>query len=252
MKLFTGLVMSAGLVLTAAAANAQVLAPYEIGRPPYSMVSDFNGPYSAMPPDGPMLPDGPVAGYGPRLLPPPEVYAIVRQSGFSPLGIPHQRGFVYTIAVIDRGGDDGRLEIDGRSGRIIRFMPAYRMGDSYDSYDEGMTARHAPVVGPQPPVTTVRGVPRPPRPIPRVASRTSVPTPKPLPPHAGEVPHASEVKPQAAKPAAEPAQQSAAVQAKPADAQSVPQSAAPPAIEAKPAAPQILPTQEMPKVEGFE
>ena len=64
------------------------------------------------------------------LLPPPEVYTVVRENGFSPLGIPRQRGFVYTISVIDRDGDDGRLVIDARTGRIIRFMPAYRMGDN--------------------------------------------------------------------------------------------------------------------------
>src|SRR5450759_3078890 len=51
MKLFTGWVLSAGLVLTAAAANAQVLAPYEIGRSPYAVVSDIDGPYAAMPRD---------------------------------------------------------------------------------------------------------------------------------------------------------------------------------------------------------
>ncbi len=39
------------------------------------------------------------------LLPPQEVYTVVRESGFSPLGMPRQRGFVYTIAVIDRGGE---------------------------------------------------------------------------------------------------------------------------------------------------
>jgi len=95
---------------TAAAANAQVLAPYQTGRTPYAAVSDFDSPYAAMPEPGP------VPRYGPMLLPPQEVYAIVRDSGFSPLGIPRQRGFVYTIAVIDRGGDDGRLVIDARTG----------------------------------------------------------------------------------------------------------------------------------------
>ena len=120
MKLFTGWVMSAGLVFTAAAANAQVLAPYEIGRPSYAVVSDVDGPYAGMPPEA----AGP--RYGPTLLPAPEVYTIVRESGFSPLGIPQQRGLVYTISVIDRGGDDGRLVIDARTGRIVRFMPAVR------------------------------------------------------------------------------------------------------------------------------
>ena len=111
----------------AAAANAQVLAPYDAGRSPYAAVSDFGGPYAAMPPD-----EAPPPGYGPRLLPPTEVYTVVRENGFSPLGIPQQRGLVYTIAVIDRGGDDGRLVIDARNGRIVRFMPAYRMGDNFN------------------------------------------------------------------------------------------------------------------------
>ena len=58
------------------------------------------------------------------------------------------RGFVYTIAVIDRGGADGRLIIDARNGRIIRFMPAYRMGG--DNYYEEQSALHGPL-GAQPP-----------------------------------------------------------------------------------------------------
>ena len=99
-------------------------------RAPRYGVSDVGGPYAAMPPEAP--PPGYGPSYGPRLLPPSEVYTIVRESGFSPLGIPQQRGLVYTISVIDRGGDDGRLVIDARSGRIIRFMPAYRMGDNFN------------------------------------------------------------------------------------------------------------------------
>jgi hypothetical protein len=200
------------------------------------VVSDFEGPYAAMPPEGPVVP------YGPRLLPPRDVYTVARESGFSPLGIPRQRGYVYTIAVIDRHGDDGRLLIDARNGRIIRFVPAYRMSDDY-SRDPRATYG---AVGP--PVGDPRG-PRPPRPIPGVASRTpSVPTPKPPPPHAGEA------KPLTATPAPGPVQpqQSVAVQAKPADAQTAPPAAAPAAVEAKPAAPQIQPTQEMPKVQGLE
>jgi hypothetical protein len=254
MKLFTGWVMSAGLVLTATAANAQVLAPHESGRSPYSAVSDIDDPYVAMPREAPpyaAMPEeapAPRYGYGygyrPALLPVPEVYAILRESGFSPLGIPQLRGFVYTISVIDRDGDDGRLVIDARSGRIIRFMPAYRMGDNFN---EEMMVTHGPA-GSLPPITAVRGPPRPPAFVPHVASRTpSVPMPKASPPRA------SEVKPLAARPAPEPAQQSAAVQAKPADAaQTVPQAAAPAAADAKPATPQIQPTQEMPKAQGLE
>src|SRR6266581_9617327 len=124
MKLFTGWVMPAALAVMATGANAQVLAPYEAGRSPYSVVSDVEGPYAAPA-------EIPAPRYGPTLLPPTEVYTILRESGFLPLGIPQQRGLVYTISVIDRGGDDGRLVIDARTGRIIRFMPGYRTGDNF-------------------------------------------------------------------------------------------------------------------------
>jgi hypothetical protein len=240
MKLYTGWVVSAGLVFSAAAANAQVLAPYEIDRSPLSVVSDFGGPYAAMPPEAP-VPRYP--GYGPRLLPPQEVYTVVRESGFSPLGIPQQRGFIYTISVIDRGGDDGRLVIDARTGRILRFVRASRMGDNFN--DE-LSGNYGPV-GPLPPPPAATG----PRsstsaPPPRVASRTpSVPLPKPAPHTAGAP------KPQATAPVPAPAQQSAVVQAKPAEAAVAPQAAAP-AVVAPPPAVAPQPTQEMPKVQGLE
>ena len=73
--------MSAGLVLMAGAANAQMLAPDDAGRSPYAAVSDIDGPYAAMPPD-----EAPPRT-GPMLLPAREVYTVVRENGFSPLGI---------------------------------------------------------------------------------------------------------------------------------------------------------------------
>jgi len=243
MKLFRGWVISAGLVLTAATAHAQGVSPSGTGGS-YTAVSDIDGPYAAMPPEAP----APGYGYGPTLLPPREVYTVVRENGFSPLGVPHQHGLIYTIAVIDRSGDDGRLVIDARTGRIVRFMPAYRFGNNPN---EGVP----PIYGPRgslPPMSNLGGVPRPPASVPKVASRTPlVPMPKASPPHADEVkPLAAKSSPE--KPAPEPAQQSAAVQIKPADAPPAPQAAAPAAVEAKPAAPQIQPTQEMPKAQGLE
>src|SRR3977135_2935795 len=129
MKLFLGSAVSGGVC--GAGGGRQV-----------AMVSDVGGPYAAVPPEGP------VPGYGPRLLPPREVYAIVRESGFSPLGMPQQRGVGYTIYVID-----------ARSGRIIRFMPAYRMGDNFN---EDLNSAYGPV-GPLPPPTNsgYRRAPRP-------------------------------------------------------------------------------------------
>src|SRR3982074_3013598 len=145
MKLFTGWILWAGRVLPAAGANAQAPAPYGVRGPPYAVASDVEGPDAATPRDSA------AQRYGPILLPPQEVYTLVRDSGFSPLGIPQQRGFVYTISVIDRGGDDGRLVIDARTGRILRFIPAHRMGDNFN---DDVTGTYSPA-GPLPPVSSV-------------------------------------------------------------------------------------------------
>lgn len=262
MKFFTGCVAAATLALAATIAQAQVPASGIAGG--VIAVSDFDGPYA--PPDA--APPPPRYGYGQSygygyeergpapVLPSTEVYAVLRENGFSPLGVPRLRGSVYTIAVIDRRGDDGRLVIDARDGRILRFMPtadAYGMAPDYE----------APVVTPYrpqsalPPPTMVRnGPPRPPAPIPHVARRT-VPLPKAAPPR-GEAPaaavkptepatHQAQV-PQVQAPQSQPAQQTAAVQAKPAE--TGPQSVASAVGQAKPSA-TILPTQEMPAAQGL-
>jgi hypothetical protein len=240
MKLLTGS-LAAGLVLLAGAAQAQVP-----GR--YTAASDFDAPYAAAPPvvPGPRYEPGPRYGYGPGpgLLPSTEVYAVLRDNGFLPLGIPRLRGFVYTIAVIDRGGGDGRLVIDARNGRIIRFLPAYRMGDN--DYEDQSVLR-APSVAQPPPAQTmqppardqVQAAPRPSRPA-HVASR-SVPMPK-----------ASPIA--AAKPAPAPVQQAEAPASKSADKAADAQATAPVTTGSAPAkpVPSIAPTQDMPKVQGLE
>ena len=166
-------------------------------------------------------------------MPPQEVYAVLRANGFSPLGIPHQRGYVYTISAIDRAGEDGRLTIDARTGRILRFVPASRWGGNFEE-----DAAPPPIYGPQsalPPPTAIRGVPRPPASVPRVASQT-VPMPKPAP----------------TRPAPDSSQQSAAVAvpAKPVEAPAATGTigqAMPPAP-----APLVRPTQAMPKMQDLE
>jgi hypothetical protein len=253
MNFSTGWAALAALLFAVPAANAQG-APNGAARAPYSIVSDFDGPYAEMPPEAP----APRYGYGPSMLPATEVYTVLRENGFSPLGIPRLRGRVYTIAVIDRRGDDGRLVIDARDGRIVRFLPARGIGPASD---QGVTGPY----GPQdvlPPPTVSRAAPRPPASIPHVASRT-VPVPKPSPLAAKPVPAPAA----AAAPA--PAQQAAAQQAavtppvaaaqpKPEEAQATAQAAAPaPTVAQAPLAPAsaasaILPTQEMPKVQGLE
>ena len=241
MKLFTGS-LAAGLVLLAGSAQAQVPGPYENGRPPYTAASDFDAAAAPQPVPGPNYGPGPRYGNSPSLLPSTEVYSVLRDNGFSPLGIPRLRGFVYTIAAIDRGGADGRLIIDARNGRIIRFLPAYRMGG--DNYYEEQSALRGPFMA-QPPQAQaqqahlapdhVQAAPQPSRPAPQVASRT-VPMPK--------------ANPLASKPATAPIKQAAAPAPKPAE---VP-AAAPVTTGSAPAkpAPQIAPTQDMPSMQGLE
>ncbi|SFI97149.1 hypothetical protein [Bradyrhizobium sp. cf659] len=257
MKFFTGCVAAAALALAVTAAEAQVPANGIAGGAMIA-VSDFDRPYA--PPDA-VPPPPPRYGYGygyeergpaPALLPATEVYAVLRDNGFSPLGIPRLRGSVYTIAVIDRRGDDGRLVIDARDGRILRFMPAADAYGMAPTYEERAVAPYGPQSALPPPTVVRRGPPRPPAPIPRVASRT-VPLPKAAPPR-GEAPVAA-VKPaepavpQAQAPQPQPAQQAAAVQAKPTEA--APQAAAPTVGQAKPAG-TIPPMQDMPAAQGLE
>src|SRR6267378_1755817 len=96
MKQFTGWAVAAGLVVAASAANAQAPAPNEVGRSHYQATSDVQGPrpYAGVPRQAPET------RYGQPLLPPQEVYAILRENGFSPLGLPHPRGYVYVISVV--------------------------------------------------------------------------------------------------------------------------------------------------------
>jgi hypothetical protein len=224
MKFFTGS-LAAGLVLLAGSAQAQVPGPYVAA-------SDVEAPYAMAPRPvpGPSYVPGPHYGNGPSLLPSTEVYSVLRDNGFSPLGIPRLRGFVYTIAALDRGGADGRLIIDARNGRIIRFLPVYRMGG--DNYYEEQSALHGPFTAPAP--DQVQAAPKPSRPA-HVASR-AVPMPK--------------ASPIAAKPAPAPVQQATAPAPKSAEVQA----AAPVTTGSAPAkpVPSIAPTKDMPTAQGLE
>jgi hypothetical protein len=278
MQALRGWTISVGLLFVATAANAQGAPPQDAGRSGYRAASDFSEPYADAPPAPPprVIYGAPAygrQGYGPQgygapeygpgnyggppLLPPTEIYAVLRQNGFSPLGVPRLRGLFYSISAIDRRGDDGRLLIDARNGQIVRFVPADRFG-GYGGYGDGYYGgAPRPSYGPLEPMTRLDGTPRldgPPRPpgevAPKIASRMpqSVPTPKAAPLRSGDG------KPLADKlaPAPMQMQQSAAVQAKPAGA---PPAASPSTVspaEARPAAPAIQPTQPMPKVQGLE
>jgi hypothetical protein len=244
MKFLVGCVISAGLAGATCTAQAQALPPYRAG---ISTVSDiYYGPYAAMPYPGTAIRAYPSPRDAAALLPLREVYAVLREAGYSPLGTPRQRGPFYTIAAISLDGDDGRVVIDARSGRIVRFLLADRMDDA--AVDEVAVA-----YGPQallPPIRNFGPAPRPPLAVPRVASRGAVPLPKAPPPRAVAEPPAAP-QPQAAQPA--PAQ-SAAVQPKPAETTGAAPTAAAPApapVTAKPPV-ALQPTQPMPPAQGLD
>jgi len=270
MQTLRGWAITAGLIFAATAANAQA-APQQTGTPQIQPASDFEEPYADVPPRA-VPPQAVVPDYGPRvlpqvavpqygpgvapdLLPPREVYSVLRENGFSPLGVPRLRGLFYSIAAIDRRGGDGRLVIDARDGRIVRFVPAEHFG-GYGGYGDGYYGYYGASPGPSyrygplEPMNRLDGTrlefpPRPPAAVPKVASRMpqTVPMPKAAPARSADQ------RPLTEKPAPSPVQQSAAVQIKPADA---PQAAAPAVEAAKPAAPAIAATQPMPKVQGLE
>jgi hypothetical protein len=270
MKLFIGWVATSGVLLGAAAADAQGLVPYRIGAAPMT-VSDVGGPYAALPPDY----DGP--RYAPPALPPRAIDAIVREMGYEPLGAPQQRGAVYTVSAINIDGEDGRVVLDARNGRILRFIPAYRMGDRMG---EEVVTTYGPA-GAMPELPQYRRAPQPnvasPQPraaAPKVASRTpSVPLPKaplaravatPAKPVAAPVAVAVPPAAPAVVAPAVPAEQQAVVAPKPDEVRVIPMTPPPaaevapaptvaaPAVEAKPATPAPEAAPAAPPVQGAE
>jgi hypothetical protein len=181
MKLFAsvcaGTVMAAGIAAVPARAQViEVLQP-QIVQAHIIQVADVlrsdggydRGAYVGPPEPVPM-------GDDTVIIAPDEIPGILRQQGFSQLGPVFRRGWVYTVAVLNQAGDDGRLIVDARSGEPIRFIPAMRMDsrlrDELDRmygppgppparfaqpYDRGpshrnyppRTASHAPVASPR-------------------------------------------------------------------------------------------------------
>ncbi len=82
--------------------------PPDYGRPyfqqqPYRPGPYGQGPYAAIPSaryNRPPIDARPV-------LAPMQVVAVLRSTGYSPLGQMTQRGWIYTVAALDPNGDDG-------------------------------------------------------------------------------------------------------------------------------------------------
>lgn len=213
------------------------------------------GPYGAGP--STVIPSSRYARSGPAarpMLPPGQVMSVLRSSGFSPLGPVTQRGWIYTIAALDRGGEDGRLIIDARTGQIIRFIPA-------QAVDERMMAVYGPP-GP-PPVAyagyenrrgsllDLRHAPRPPVSVPKAAARSGPKAasrnaqPAPTTGTATTTPPAIAPAQQAAAPVAATPSNTASAENKPAGTVGMAGATAPSQLK-------LWPTQAMPDAQTLE
>lgn len=262
----SGWTMVGGLAAAVTAAGAQPM-PRMAGAPAVTQVSDIDEPFAALPRIHRVMPDD---GYTPEMLSPREVADLARDAGFEPLGVPYQRGPVYTMSALNSDGDDGRLVIDGRTGRILRFMPAWQMGDAMETVTVASYGRIQGL-----PRFIEHNPPRPPRAVGRLVSRTPttpLPRPSPQPSTRGHSPaaagtaatavapvkdaskpatDAAKIEPgkaEAAKTDAAPKQEAAVTQTKPTAAPTPAPTEAKPA----PAGPTIQPTEPMPPVQGLE
>lgn len=257
---FTGWVISASLAATAAtSAMADPLPVGGAARPPVTKVSDLQGSYAAMPPPPPRreLRRAAPAVEALEVLSPDAVTRAARAEGFAPLGYPRQRGVVYTMAVINPEGDDGRLVIDARTGRLLRFMPAWQMGDRMEDVTVASYGRIQGL-----PRFIERNPPRPPKPVARAATRNpATPLPRPAPQHPAGEKAAKAVGADASKDGSKPAldqakqdspntakQDTAAAQAPPTV---TPSAAGPAPAQAKPSV-TIRPTEALPPVQTLE
>jgi hypothetical protein len=183
----SGLV-AAGLIAGVTAHAQTVAAADEIAVPPYAEDAYMEPPpvvyreeetYTVVPARRP--PPVEVA-----VLPPREVFAVVRERGFEPMGPARRRGWVYSVSVLDPNGEEGRVVVDARTGRVMRFMPAYAMTPRRSHEIAVRYGRFGQ------PIEEPRYAPRPPVRVPysalhhaapHVASRTPSAVPLPRPRH---------------------------------------------------------------------
>lgn len=64
--------------------------------------------------------------YGADVIPPFEVYTIVRSIDLRPFGRPHLRGRSYVLHAIDRRGEEVRVVVDACTARVMAVTPVHR------------------------------------------------------------------------------------------------------------------------------
>ena len=212
----------AALVITGSA-TAQVVA---VDNGPLIVIEHGNANAALLPPLDP-------APINPSWVPPREVMRMLRQTGYDVLSRPRLRGAIFSVVVVTPQGEDGRIFVDARDGRLLRFVLGYALTGRTE--EEVGIAYNPPTGGPL----------RKPQPLqPKTASRA--------PTTAGIAPSASQ--PAAPSAASRPATATTSVPTPQTQANARPVDARP--ADAKPAdakpALVIQPTRELPPVLGLE
>lgn len=175
-------------------------------------------------------------------LPPNRILAIVRATGFDPMGAPQRNGDLYVVRALDPNDIAFRLLIDSRTGRTVSMREIARPGP-YEAAPASARNRgpiFGGIFGPQ---EGGYGAPRPPRTVPHSAPQprqdTVTPLPRPRPYVAEATGSISSNSAEAAEPQTAPGTQSA--------------TAPSPASQTAPepnAAPQSKPASEPPEGNG--
>ncbi len=194
--------------------------------PPPGAVPPPAGPYAAVPVDV----------IDPLWVPPRAVMRMLRSAGYEILSRPRVRGVLYSIAVVTPDGEDGRVFMDARDGRLVRFVPGFALS-SRTEQDVEFTYNPP---GPPPPLPGA--APRKPPSTPQTASRA--PSTTGVAPNSARPQSAPKVQPgpKPAETTASPPPQTQAIATRPAEAK--PAEAKPPVV--------LQPTRELPAVLGLE
>ncbi len=112
-------------------------------------------------------------------LPPGRIVAIVRQSGFDPVGRPVRKGELYTLRALDPYDVEYRLVIDARTGRTVSLREMARPGayEPVPAFARIFGRAEDGYPSPRPP----RDIPRAPAAPPQKSAATATPLPRPRP-----------------------------------------------------------------------
>lgn len=172
-------------------------------------------------------------------LPPDRILAIVRATGFDPMGRPERNGDLYVVRALDPNDIAYRLSIDSRTGRTVSMREIATPGpyEAAPAYARNRGPIYGWIFGPK---DDRYGAPRPPRTVPQPRQDAATPLPRPRPYVAeanGSIPSNS----------AKPAEPQTAPEAQTASAPPSPGSQTAPELNA---APQSTPASEPPNRNG--